>query len=78
MTEKENPEGVGSGEGTQLCEELQRWFGNKTPTLFFRSHMDMGRTEICPWMELNIIMCHSDGPLWAIRHPGKDGGVMEV
>lgn len=40
--------------------------------------MDMGRTEIYPWMELNIIMGHSDGPLWAIRHPGKDGRVMEV
>lgn len=32
--------------------------------------------EIRPWMELN--MYYSDGPLWAIRHPGKDGEIMEV
>lgn len=40
ITETENSEGV-----TQLCKELQWWFGNKTPRLLFGSHMDTGRTE---------------------------------
>lgn len=62
MTETENSEGA-----TQLCEELQWWFGNKNSKTSLQKSYGHGKDrEICPWIELNILIYHSDGPLWAM------------
>lgn len=71
------PEGMNLGKG-----EEWKWFAIKSACKKpqdFRSQVGNQKDNgICTLTELNTLRCHFGGLLWATKHPGKDGEIMEV